>query len=103
MSGSCSDFLGLRLCILVPQANHPERIVFAAEEVGILMQGLNSLRDFSPLFVEHHLIQFVCERADFERAFFLLNIARNVLPGLSGETGHCYLRACEVIHVPQRY
>jgi hypothetical protein len=44
----------------VPQADHPGRIVFfAEEEVGILIQGLDPSRDLSPLFVQHRFIQFV--------------------------------------------
>jgi hypothetical protein len=77
----------------VPHADHRERIVFAAEEVALMMQGFDPLRDFSPLFVEHRFVQFVRESADFERASFLLDIAGNVLPGFSGETVRGSLRS----------
>jgi hypothetical protein len=60
-----------RLGILVPEADHPEHTVLAAGEIGFQMQGLDPLRDFSPLFAQHRFIQFVCESAHLERAFFI--------------------------------
>jgi hypothetical protein len=78
-----ADALGLRLSILGPA---PERIVLAAEEVGIPTPGLDPWRDFLPLFIPHRFIQLARKSADFERTFFLFNGASDVLPFLSGET-----------------